>query len=366
MNNFNDTYDENRVIYGIVGSGWRAEFFLRIAKELPNRFKVCGLVTRSEEKKKKISEAWGINTYSSIDELLRFNKPNFVVVSVAGFIAPEIITELSIKGIPVLAETPPAPDLEGLIKLNKLKEIGAKIQVAEQYHLQPLHAARISIAASGKLGEISQAYVSFSHGYHGMSLMRKLLGIGFENAKINGYEFISPIIAGPGRGGLPLEENLIDIQQEFALIDFGEKLGIYDFAKDQHRSYIRSQRILVRGTKGEINNKEVKYLKDFRTPIEYELIQKHTGLFGDVEDYYIKGILAGDEWVYNNPFIPGKLSEDEIAVASCLENMDAYVKEGKEFYSLAEASQDQYLALMIKKAIFSRSTVITETQPWAL
>ena len=56
--------------------------------------------------------------------------------------------------------------------------------MAEQYHLHPLHAARIAIANSGKLGEISQVQISECHGYHGISLMRKLLGIGFENASI--------------------------------------------------------------------------------------------------------------------------------------------------------------------------------------
>ena len=32
--------------FGIVGTGWRSEFFLRIAAACPDKFRVVGLVTR--------------------------------------------------------------------------------------------------------------------------------------------------------------------------------------------------------------------------------------------------------------------------------------------------------------------------------
>lgn len=364
MNSLNQI--NNRIIYGIVGSGWRAEFYLRIAKELPDKFEVCGLVTRSEEKGIRLKNMFGIKIYNSIDELIKFSNPNFVVVSVSGQAASTVTTELIKKNIAVLSETPPAADIDELIALNKLVKQGGKIQVAEQYHLQPMHAARLSIANSGKIGEVTQVQVSFSHGYHAMSLIRKFLGIGFENAKINAFKFPTQFVAGPSRSGLPTEEKMVNAEQQIALLDFGGKLGIYDFAQDQHRSFARMQRILIRGNRGEIINSKVRYLKDFRTPIEYELTEKNAGIDGNVENYYVKGVLAGDEWAYINPFIQGRLGDDEIAVASCLKKMDAYVKGGPEFYSLAEASQDHYLGMMINKAIKNGEMVVTEKQPWAL
>ena len=44
--------------------------------------------------------------------------------------------------------------------------------------------------------------------------------------------------------------------------------------------------------------------------------------------------------------------------------MYQYTKDGIDFYSLAEASQDQYLSLMIDKALSTGEKVKTETQPW--
>jgi hypothetical protein len=83
------------------------------------------------------------------------------------------------------------------------------------------------------------------------------------------------------------------------------------------------------------------------------------------EGHYLEGIMAGERWVYRNPFIPGRLYDDEIAIASCLKKMGEYVAGGPSFYSLAEASQDQYLSLMMEKAIRSGEVVKTVRQPWA-
>lgn len=153
-------------------------------------------------------------------------------------------------------------------------------------------------------------------------------------------------------------------RQVIAHLDFAGKLAIYDFCDDQYFSWIRSPRVLVRGERGEINNNQVRYLADFRTPISFEFVRQNAGEDGNLEGYYHKGILAGNEWVYKNPFAPGHLSDDEIAIASCLVKMDRYVAGGPDFYSLAEASQDQYLNLMIEHALTSSQAISTTQQPW--
>jgi hypothetical protein len=87
-------------------------------------------------------------------------------------------------------------------------------------------------------------------------------------------------------------------------------------------------------------------------------------LEGNLEGYYHKGIVAGGEWVYRNPFAPGRLTDDEIAVATCLDKMAAYAAGGPSFYGLPEASQDHYLGLLIDRAVQSGEAVTTERQPW--
>ncbi|AZN39972.1 Gfo/Idh/MocA family protein [Paenibacillus albus] len=353
----------SRIRFGIVGSGWRTEFFLRIAKALPERFEVCGVMVRNEEKARKFTEAWQVPVYRSIASLVEEGKPAFVITSVPWDANPGVIEELVSCNMPVLSETPPAPDLNALIEMNE-KHRSARIQVAEQYAFQPIHAARIAIAGSGKLGTVTQAQVSAAHGYHGISLIRKLLGVTSENARIQAYRFTAPLVKGPGRGGPPEQDEQSNSEQVIASLEFDGKLGVYDFTGDQYFSWIRSPRVLVRGERGEINNREVRYLKDYLTPIELELRRLNAGEDGNLEGFYHKGIMAGEEWVYRNPFVPGRLSDDEIAIATCLAKMGEYAAGGPDFYSLAEASQDHYISLMINESLKTGEPVQTETQGW--
>ena len=53
-------------------------------------------------------------------------------------------------------------------------------------------------------------------------------------------------------------------------------------------------------------------------------------------------------------------------MARALDKMARYVEGGESFYGLAEASQDQYLSLMVERAVASGDAVTTTTQPWAL
>ncbi|WP_462409905.1 Gfo/Idh/MocA family protein [Neobacillus sp. Marseille-QA0830] len=350
----------------IGGAGFRAQYYLRIAQALPDFFRVSGMVVRDVHKGSGLEEKYHVATYRSLEQLLEKEEPDFAVVAVSKPAAPDYLLRLGKLGIPVLAETPPAPSIKELIQLHEqLTCKGAKIQVAEQYHLQPLHQARLSVIQSGRLGNVTQATVSISHFYHGVSLIRKMLGIGFEDAVIRGMRFEAPIVAGPDRSGPPKEEKLINAERDLAWLDFGGKLGIYDFTKDQHRSWIRSNHLSVRGDRGELFDNRLSVLDDFSTPLYLDLKRIDKGEEENLEGHYLEGILAGERWVYRNPFIPARLYDDEIAIASCLVKMAEYAAGGPSFYSLPEASQDHYLGLMMEKAIGTGEIVKTARQPWA-
>ena len=322
-------------------------------------------MVRDEGKGRLLEDRWGVRTCHTLDELLAGSSLDFVVISVPWPVTPVMLRGLARRGMPTLSETPPAPDLEGLIALQELTEHGARVQVAEQYQFQPLNAARLHLARSGRLGAVTQAQVSVAHGYHGMSLVRGLLGVEFQEATVRAQQFTSPIVAGPDRGGPPSVEKLSDSHQVIASLDFGDKLGVYDFTTDQYFSWIRSPRVLVRGERGEISNRQVRYLRDFQTPVHLELRRVDAGEPGNLEGYYHEGIVAGEEWVYRNPFVPARLTDDEIAVATCLDKMAKYVKGGPSFYGLPQASQDHYLSLMIAQAVKTGEPVIAAQQIWA-
>lgn len=356
---------KEKIKFAVIGTGWRTEFYLRIAALLPDLFAVSGVVSRSEEKRKEFGVKWHVDMFASIEDLLSKNGADFTVVSVEKNAAPGVIADLAKKAFPVLAETPPANSLDDLSLLWKSLPAEYKIQVAEQYHLQPMNAARIALAHSSLIGVPDHALISVTQNYHAMSLMRRYLSIGYEDAVIRAFQTMTPAVEGFGRKGLPDKENILMRDHTIAIFDFDGKTGIYDFERDQHRSWARSQRILVRGERGEISNHEVRYLKDFETPIELTLKRINAGEEENLEGYFCKGILSGNDWVYMNPFAPARLADDEIAIASCLVKMKEYIETGVEFYTLAEAMQDQYLSLMMETAVEKREPVYTTRQPWA-
>jgi hypothetical protein len=353
------------ITFGIVGAGWRAEFYLRIARALPERFRVTGVVVRSDEKRHAFGERWRVSVFPTLDAMLKATSPSFVVTSVSWPSNPPLLKELSERGVPALSETPPAPDLDGLIAVNKLTKSGARIQVAEQYWAQPHHATRLALAHGGLIGTPRQAQVSAAHGYHGISLLRRFLGIGYEPPAVTAMRFTQPIVAGPDRDGKLEQERIIDSGQDLAWFDWGDRLGVFDFAYDQYFSWIRNERVLVRGERGEIINDRIYYLKDFRTPVELTMRREFAGVDGNLEGNFFKGIQVGEDWVFRNPFAPASLSGDEIAIATCLVRMDEYVRTGKEFYPLAEASQDHYLNLLYQQSIAEDRTLQAQRQPWA-
>lgn len=356
-----------KISFSIIGgAGFRAQYYLRIARALPDLFHVAGMVVRDGEKGGEMERKWGVKTYRNMELLLTKEKPDFVVLSVSGSECAQSLFQLADAGIPVLTETPPGQNLDDLLALHeRLTVNGAMVQVAEQYHLHPLNQARLALIDSGRLGEITQATVSVSHMYHGASLIRKMLGIQFEGAEIKAIRFTSPILAGPDRMGPPREEKILFTERDLAWIQFGEKLGIYDFTKDQHRSWIRSNHLSVRGVKGELFDSQVKLLSDFATPLPLELKRINRGEGENQEGYYLAGIIAGESWVYRNPFAPARLYDDEIAIAACLQKMAVYISGGPGFYGLPEASQDCYIGFKIEEAIATGETVKVSRQPWA-
>lgn len=356
--------EQRQISFGLVGSGWRATTFLQVAHQLPERFRVTAIASRDPVKGRHFERRWHVRTVRTIAELADQDRPEFVVVSVARAAAPGVIRDIVHRDLAVLTETPPADDVPTLLALIKLVQQGARIQVAEQYHLQPLLQVQLGVAGNGLLGRVSSARISVAHDYHGISLLRRALGITFDSPTVTAREFDSPLIAGPDRSGDPVDERTVVSRQVTAHLDFGDQLGIYDFADDQYRSWIRSRELLIRGDRGEIRGNRVRYLADVRSPMVEDIRRIVAGENGNLEGLFLRGLTLGDRWLYRNPFLPGRLNDDEIAVASCLVGMSTYVGGGADLYSLAEAAQDVYLTLMIREAIATGLPVVTRPQGW--
>jgi hypothetical protein len=63
-------------VFAIIGSGWRAEFYLRISKILPDRFEACGFVSRTKAKMDELIKKWNVKGYETLEVQLLDKTPN--------------------------------------------------------------------------------------------------------------------------------------------------------------------------------------------------------------------------------------------------------------------------------------------------
>jgi len=89
-----------KIRYAIVGTGWRALFFIRAAKNLPELFEVTGVLTRTKERAEQFEREYGVKTFTDMDEMLGTN-PEFVVTCVTKAAIEGIHKRLVIAACPV-------------------------------------------------------------------------------------------------------------------------------------------------------------------------------------------------------------------------------------------------------------------------
>ncbi len=345
--------------FAVVGAGWRAEYFWRIADGLVHLECVGAVVRRARE--------LPVPTFGSVAECLRAARPDFVIVAVPWSATPGIIREVVGHDVAVLAETPPAPDGAGLYGLWADVGPSGLVQVAEQYRLMPSHAARLALVASGAIGRPTQVQVSSTHQYHAVSLMRGFLGVGATPVTVRATSFVAPLLNPLDRAGWTEDRDPGPATTTIATLDFGDgRSGVYDFTDNQWHNQLRFRRLLVRGTHGELMDDEVVRLPRPRTVVRSPLVRRQTGYDLDLDGFETDHISLGDDVLYRNPFPGRRWNDEEIAIASLLTATAAWVAgDGPPPYPLAEASQDHLVALALAESAEQDRPVTTGVPPWA-
>ncbi|MFJ3415961.1 Gfo/Idh/MocA family protein [Streptomyces sp. NPDC086082] len=354
--------------FAIVGTGWRSEFFLRVAAELPGRFAVTGVHSRSAARREELAHRFGTLAVDSVEEAAKQGEPDFVIVAVPWPAAPEITQQIVELGVAVLEETPPAPDLPMMRAL--WSRVGARdlVQVAEHNMSMPAHRARLRMVKEGLVGEPTGVQVTSNHLYHAVSIMRGLLDVGRGPTTVIANSVSTSLVEPIAFGGA-FSDNPDPVPRTatLAILDFGGgRTGLYDFTENQWWNPLRHRRLTVRGTGGEIVNDRVVFLEDPRTVVESVVTRRQTGLDMNLEGFFLDSIAVNGRAMYRNPYRPARLSDEDIAAATIVERMSMWVRgEGPPPYPLADGLQDHLLGLAIEESARLGRPVVTETEPWA-
>jgi len=333
-----------KIRYAVAGTGWRAMFYIRAAKRLPEIFELTGVLCRTEEKAEAFEKAHGVKAFASLDTLLEM-KPMFVVSCVNKAGMADMVMRLLEAGMPALSETPLAIEMDKLKKLHETQvRTGTALAMAEQYFLYPSHAARINVLKMGILGDVTSCALSAMHDYHGISMLRAYLGEEAGPVTMRARKVASPIVVTGGRGGYVTDGQTGDEFRTFAQIDFGGgRLGLYDFSGTQYHSAIRSNHVRILGTRGEMFDDEVRFLREGNRPAMARFVTHRDEITGT-----IRAIDFDGERVYENPFrCDVSMDEDEIAVCCVMKRYAEELAGGEKHYSYA--FRDSFMAMEMSR-----------------
>jgi predicted dehydrogenase len=353
------------VRFAIIGSGWRSEFHLRMAKAAPDRLEAVAVVTETDAEAERIAARWGVPTMRTIDEALA-RKPEFVISAVNWPTMPVIVRQLVAAGAKVMAETPPAPVLDGLRSLWNDVGASGRVQVGEQYMRMPGHASRLAVIGAGTIGSVNAVEIASTHLYHAVSLVRGFLGVDMERVVVNARTFTAPLVDPLTFNGWVKDPTPGPKATTIATLDFGDgRMGLYDFVDNQWWNPLLARRIVLRGSLGEIVDDTVTRLTP-EGPVTSPIVYRRTGVDMNLEGNEVVHTSFDGRVVYRNPWVGTNLSEDDIAVASHVAAVGLWARdEGPEPYPLAQGCQDHAVGLAIEQSARTGADVTVEGEVWA-
>ena len=323
------------ITYVLCGTGWRAEFYMRLAALIPH-FKLSAIYTRSEERKALFEEK-GFNVYTSLDEALK-TEHDFVIVSSGneGFVS--LLKELHERGEKIVTET-------SFLKLSdeELDYIYANIPgfTLEQYSHTPLYASIYK--AFPLIGTIDSVYLSALHNHHAASIAHLIFnGKRIKKVKTLADHRASCIKTG-SRAGLLVGEGIEEYKRKITSIEYESgEIFINDFSSNQYHSEIIPSTIEIRGEKGTITESSVCYIGDDGYPhtIPFIFNRASSKINGALT---LSHVTLGDKTLYTNPYYPININDDEIAIALMIEELAS----SGWTYTIKEAIEDAKLGKLL-------------------
>lgn len=342
----------------LVGWGYRSRAWLAAARGIASA--VCvGVVVRTAREAP-------VPVFGTLAEALEATGARFVVSSVSWDSAPQVVAESVAHGLPILTETPPAPDADGLRRLWDNVGASGLVQVAEQYPRYPSHAARLGLVRSGVLGTPTQAQVSSTQLYHAVALMRAYLGSPCGPATVCATTVTAPLLQPLARTGWTGATKPVSSTTTHAVVDFGSgRSGVYDFTDQQTRNLLRMRRLVVRGVHGELDGDALVRWGGPETILHSRLERRQSGHDLDMSGFDSETISHADAVLWRNPWPGRHWSDDEHATASMLHDMAAWVDgRGPEPYPLREGLEDAAVSFAIEQSTAEDRTVELDHQPW--
>jgi predicted dehydrogenase len=179
--------------------------------------------------------------------------------------------------------------------------------------------------------------------------------------------FHGPLVDPLAKAGWTDDDTERTAATTLATIEFSSgRMGLYDFTDNQWHNPLRSRRVLVRASRGEIANDTVVRIVDGRTVVESPIVRRQTGWDLNLEGFGLDHLSSEGDVLYRSPFPTSSFSDEDIAIATLLVKTAAWARrEGPAPYPLADGCQDHAIALAIQASAQRGEAVRVANEPWA-
>ncbi len=319
----------------LVGTGWRAAFYLRISNLLPSLLKIVSIYTSTKERADQF-KAKGYNCSSVLDQALSSGH-DAVIVSTGRDSFYSIMRELGERGEFILSETA----FSSLSESERNSLMCLDGAVMEQYPYDPLYSALISVKE--RAGDIDQVMISGLHNHHSAALFKALAGNSDEMPeKILAMDYPSKIVRTGMRSSMVTTNEEEEYTRKIRILKFKSSLFIHDFSTNQYHSYLMPKRVEVRGSKAILTLESLRTTDENGYPVDIPfVIHRDSSMWNS--NLTISHISLGNEIVYTNPFYPVPLNDDEIGIATIIKN----IEEKKGYRTIKDGIEDAALGSLL-------------------
>ncbi len=319
----------------LCGTGWRAQFYMRIAAAFPEEFRIVSVYTRRSDEMERLNSL-GFRATLSLDEALSYAHDGVIVSSGRDGFLP-LLENLAGRGEGILSETTFLS--LGESELDRAEKIRG--YAMEQYWHTPLYSSIRQ--ALPKIGKVWSVYLSALHNHHAASILRGI----FPGKEIREVKRVLdssfPSLKTGARPGLVRTGETEDYSRKITVVEFrtGE-VFINDFSSTQYHSYIIPSRIEIRGERGVITEKGITYIGKEGYPVREDFVF-HRDSAKINHTTTLTHVTLGGDVVFTNGFYPSSLDDDEIAIAAMLREFAA----GLSGYSISDAVEDARLGKLL-------------------
>lgn len=184
-----------RLNIALIGAGRRGGgAHAPVIGAMDDVFNFVAVCDAKEERAQEVAARYGCKAYTSARDLVKNETLDIADIVVPGDAHHALSCFFSSHSVHQIVETPIAVTLPlADLMIETAQQNGVKLEVAENYHRQPLMRLRQAVIDSGAIGEVSRIYRIFEEGgFHGMSILR--LWAGAEPTGIMGISHTSPVV----------------------------------------------------------------------------------------------------------------------------------------------------------------------------